>query len=91
MRRVCVLGVPVCNPYLFFGQYHAWPRGYPLDYIKGPACTSFARQDAHPMILQARMPDIQVQYMSDLHRESIQGNIQSDINGLPAPLCENIK
>jgi hypothetical protein len=47
--------VVVCNPYGFFGQPQIWPRGYPLEHIKGvPSCTNFSRQDAQPLILQVQ-------------------------------------
>lgn len=51
-------GLSVCNPYTFFGLPHIWPRGYPLDQIKGEDCTSFARQPVRPLILQARRTNI---------------------------------
>ena len=47
------VGAVVCNPYAFFGQPQIWPRGYPLEHIKGvPSCTNFSRQLVQPLILQ---------------------------------------
>ncbi|EIE18111.1 hypothetical protein COCSUDRAFT_49414 [Coccomyxa subellipsoidea C-169] len=59
-------GVEVCNPYAFFGQPQIWPRGYPLEHIKGaPSCTNFTRQPAQPLILQGLAdmdPDVDAIY-----------------------------
>ena len=41
-----------CNPYEYFGYPHIWPRGYPLDQVKGPSCETFARTEATPLVLQ---------------------------------------